>query len=165
MKRFFGVLLFTVVIGLAYFFIASAFTQPCKGAEITVEVTAEVVKPQLTISDPIPGHVVRLSYPDEVYHMSDQEFFNWATEQNAKARAEWDEWYKTAPPRWTSYSVTDYEQSRRGRYFGSNTEQGSACYYEKRFLNPDYVARPLTIINPYCKPPMRRCPDPVFPVW
>jgi len=165
MKRFFGVLLFTVIMGLAYFFIASAFTQPCNGAEITVEVTAEVAQPKLTISPPIPGNMVRLSYPDEVYRMTDGEFYAWATEQNVKARAEWDEWYKTAPPRWIGYGVTDYEQSRRGRYFGSNAERGSVRSYEKRFLNPDYVARPLTIINPYCKPRSKPAKFPVFPVW
>jgi len=165
MKRFFGVLLFTVIVGLVYFIVGNAFTQPCNGAEITVEVTAEVAQPKLTISPPIPGNLVRLSYPDEVCHMSAGEFYAWATEQNAKGRAEWDEWYKTAPPRWISYGATDYEQNRRGRYFGSNTERGSVRHYEKRFLNPDYVARPLTIINPYCPPPVRRCPAPVFPVW
>jgi len=165
MKRFFGVLLSTIVVGLAFFIVGTAFTQPCNGAEITVEVTAEVAQPKLTISPPIPGNMVRPSYPDEVYRMSAGEFYAWATEQNAKARAEWDEWHKTAPPRWISYGVTDYEQSRRGRYFGTNYEKGSARSYEKRFLNPDYVARPLTIINPYCQPPARRCPAPVFPVW
>jgi len=159
MKRFFGILLFTAIVGLAYFYIASAFTQLCDGAEIAVEVTAEIAQPRLTISDPIPGNMIRLSYPDEVYRMSAGEFYAWATEQNAKARAEWDEWYKTAPPRWISYGATDYERSRRGRYFGYNTERGSARYYEKRFLNPDYVSRPLTIINPYCPP------RPKFPVW
>jgi len=174
MKRFFGVLLFTIIVSLVFFFIGSVFTRPCDGAEITVEVTAEIVRPRLTISDPIPGNMVWSSYPDEVYHMSAREFYTWATEQNAKTRVEWDEWHKTAPPRWLSYGVTDYERhgnSQRtdrgtngygyrhryntsGRMYGSGygSGYGSTRTYAKRFLNPDYVSRPLAIINPYCPP-------------
>jgi hypothetical protein len=152
-------------------FMGTLLALPCNGAE-------------LVISDPIPA--LPLKYPPEVYTMTDGEFYTWATEQNAKARAEWDEWYETAEPRWLSYDATDYERhhnrSQKGRgisYYDGNTgyeqrfvvagrsygtRSGTTRHYQKRYLNPDYVSRPLTIINPYCRP--RRLPEfPVIPVW
>jgi inhibitor of cysteine peptidase len=158
MKRFFGFLLFTVILAVAYFTIASVFTQPCEGAE-------------LHISAPLPPQPK--PYPAEVYTMTDAEFFKWATEENTKARAEWEEWAKTAPPRWISYDVTDTEHNFRDswrgrgitgynyagyehRYMTSGQAYGSRSsstrHYTGRYLNPDYYSRPLTIINPYCRP-------------
>ena len=135
MKRFLAVLLFTVVCTVLFFTLGSL----CNGAEPM----------RITISEPLPP----TPYPSEVYSMADAEFFQWATDQNDKARAEWGEWYKTAPRRWISYGVTtDYTQSRRGSYFGTNFERGSIRRFQQRYLNPDYVSRPLTIINPYCRP-------------
>lgn len=173
MKRFFGFLLFAAIIAAVFGIFMLVATVPCQGAEPS----------RLVISKPFYGQLPA-SYPPEVYDMTDAEFFAWATEQNAKAKAEWDEWYKTAPPRWLSYSVTSHNHHQRGRwadrgvtgYNYSGYEQrynsagfmygstyGSTRYYEQRFLNPDYVSRPLTIINPYCKP--RGKPVPVFPIW
>ena len=136
MKRFLAILLFTVICTALCFTLGSL----CDGAEPA----------RITISEPLPPQPT--SYPSEVYSMTDAEFFKWATDQNIEARTEWEKWYKTAPPRWINYGVIDYKQSRRGSYFGSNYEQGSIRHYGRRFLNPDYASRPLTIINPYCRP-------------
>lgn len=140
MKRFFGFLLFTIILTVAYFTIASALTQPCEGAEPAC----------ITISEPLPPQSA--FYPSEVYSITDTEFFKWATDQNVKARIKWEEWYKTAPPHWINYSITDYKQNHHGFYFGSNYKQGSIRHYKRRLLNPDYVSQSLTIINPYCRP-------------
>lgn len=132
-KRFLAVLLSTSIVGLLL------LAPLCAGAE-------------LTISGPVPSQMT--PYPAEVYSMSDAQFSEWATEQNKKARAQWDNWYENkSRSRWTSYGTTvSYEQSRRGRYFGTNSERGSVKTYEKRYLNPDYTGRSLTIINPFCRP-------------
>jgi len=105
--------------------------------------------------------------------MTDAEFFLWATDQNDKARAEWEKWRKTAPPRWISYEMTDYKRHYRDSWSGRGitgynfagyehryttsglshgSKHGSTRHYTGRFLNPDYYSRPLTIINPYCQP-------------
>lgn len=137
MKRFFGLLLFVAFVALLY----ALIVVPCDAAEPL----------HLTISEPFYG-TIPAPLPPSVYDMTPDEFYDWATAQNEKASADWEEWHKTAPPRWIGYGVTDYSRLHRGRYFGSGTENGSIRYYEKRFLNPDYYSRPLTIINPYCQP-------------
>lgn len=151
MNRFLGFLVFVAFLMLLL--IAMLNTLPsCEAAEPL----------HLTISaDPLPP-----PYPPEVYRiprgldfgMSPNEFYAWAVKRNAEERAEWDKWHATAPPRWINYGVTDYKQSRRGSYFGSNNEQGSVRHSERRFLNPDYRSRPLTIINPYCQPKNKAIP-------
>lgn len=157
MKRFLAVLLAMVIFAVLFFSIGG-IVSVCTGAEPL----------RLTISEPLP--LPPTPYPSEVYSMTDAEFFKWATDQNDKARAEWDEWYKTAPRRWTSYDGTTIDghgQSPRyrdrmtvtprgvksssasgGRYYYHQTRQS----FQRRYLNPDYVSRPLTIINPYCRP-------------
>jgi hypothetical protein len=153
MKRFYlFYLLFILLIGLIVFLAM----QHCEGAE-----------PRITISDNIPMPAV---YPPRVYNMTPAEFFKWATNQNDKALAEWDEWFKTAPPRWRTYDEEKFNGWHNEPYSGSYTRADAYGYrsgfygggygerhytrtfYTKRYLNPDYVSRPLTIINPYCKP-------------
>lgn len=161
MKRFLTILLFTIVCTVLFF----ALDSLCNGAEPMHITISEPSSPQST------------PYPSVVYKMTDAEFFLWATDQNDKARAEWEEWYKTAPPRWTSCSVTDYKRQYRDSWRGRGiTGYNQAGYehryttsglahgfksgltrrYTKRFLNPDYYSRPLTIINPYCRPTQPR---------
>lgn len=141
-------LLYILLIGLIVFFAM----QRCEGAE-----------PKITVSDNIPMPTV---YPPEVYNMTPAEFFKWATDQNEKARIEWDEWFKTAPPRWTTYDEENFNSWRNEPYSGYYTRADAYGYragsygerhytrtfYRKRYLNPDYVSRPLTIINPFCPP-------------
>lgn len=143
------ILLFITVCAILFFARGSL----CDGAEPM----------RITISEPLPQPI---PYPSVVYKMTDAEFFLWATDQNNKARAGWEKWYRTAPPRWISYGVTtDYKQSRRGSYFGSNYEQGSVRHYQQRYLNPNYYSRPLTIINPYCRPTQPRRHSHTTGVW
>lgn len=134
MKRFLAILLFTIVCTVL------TLGSLCNGAEPRVIISAPML-PQL------------LPYPSEVYGMTDAEFFQWATDQNGKTRAKWGKWHRTAPPRWIGYGVTiSYQQSRRGSYFGTNHERGSVHRYQRQYLNPGYYSRPLTVINPYCRP-------------
>jgi len=142
-KRFLTILWAILVALLLLLFFTTAFDlmSPCSGAE----------PGRITISEPV---VFATSYPSEVYSMTDAEFFKWATKQNEQARAESEDWYKNeSQPRWIGYgTATDYERSRRGRYFGTNYEQGSVHTYEKRYLNPNYTSRLLKIVNPFCRP-------------
>jgi len=121
---------------------------------VLVATKSAISDDKIHISQPIPiTWPLILTYPEEVYSMTDAEFFVWATKQNQKAQADGDAWHKTAAPKWITYgTTTEFQRERRGRFFGSNREWGSYCTYEPRYLNPDYVARPLRIINPYCKP-------------
>lgn len=152
--RFLGVLLFTILFGVALFLIASALTNSCNGAEIQQFTTNYLPAP----------------YPPEVYNMTDEEFFTWANIQNAKALADWNEWYKTAPSRWVDYNKMEVEgYSAAPRYFsrtkatpygvetrsisgGVQHQHYTQRNYRQYFLNPGYVSRPLIIINPYCPP-------------
>lgn len=98
--------------------------------------------------------------------MTDAEFYTWAVDQNAKAKAEWSVWRKTAPPRWISYTTVILDGHSNGprhqTYIrGARTHSTSGGYrrhhyelqsFQKRYLNPDHRSRPLTIINPYCNP-------------
>lgn len=152
MKRFLCSLLFVAFVVVLY--------APCRAADVAVNVTA-IVKPapHLTVSEPFYGSLASLSYPAEVYLMTPGEFYIWASEQNARARLDWEEWYKTAPPRRVSYGAVDYSRHSDGRYpgvhhggTGYSNDSESYRSYERRFLNPDYVSRPLTIINPFCPP-------------
>lgn len=147
MKRFLTTLLFAVVLAVLFFSIGGIVSLCCSAEPM-----------HITISEPLPPQFT--PYPSKVYKMTDAEFFLWATDQNDKARAEWEKWHRTAPPRWISYGVTiDYERSRRGSYFGTNHERSSVHRYQRRYLNPNYYSQPLTIINPYCRPtqPRRLC--------
>lgn len=157
MRRFLGFLLFTAFIALLY---VTACHAACHAGEPA----------HLTISEPFHGSLVVPVYPPEVFSMTPREFYAWATQQNAKARADWDEWHKTAPPRWISYDGTTFDgysngprhRSRvtatlygvesRSTYGGYQHHHYTQQSFQKRFLNPDYVSRPLTIINPYCQP-------------
>jgi len=132
---------------LSMFALLVFLTQRCVGAESC----------RICISAPLPA-AKPLSYPPEVYDMTDEEFFQWATEQNDKERAAWEEWFKTAPPRWISYdafSTNSWHDGVQPGYRGSRgygERHTTTTRYQRQFLNPDYVSRPLTIINPYCKP-------------
>lgn len=145
--KHFSVPVFLIALIVILLFCVTA--QVCTGAEPL----------HATISDPV-------SRPIEVYTMTSAEFFQWATDQNKQAKAEWDKWYKSeSKPRWLSYGfITNFERSRRGRgsnyglshrqgsYFGYSSKRGSSRSYAKRYLNPDYTSRPLMIINPFCLP-------------
>jgi hypothetical protein len=115
----------------------------------------------LTISEPIQGSIaetILAGYPPEVYDMTPTEFFKWATDQNDKARAEWDKWYETAPSHWITYDEATSDGWHDGiqlGYRGSNgygERHSTQRHYQRRYLNPDYTGRSLTIINPFCQP-------------
>jgi hypothetical protein len=158
MKRIWLYCLLWVIVVIALTVLLT--TQHCEGDE-----------PKITISANIP---MPTAYPPEVYNMTPAEFFKWATDQNEKARIEWDEWFKTAPPRWTTYDEEEFNGWRNEPYSGYYTRADAYGYrtgsygggygerhytrtfYKKRYLNPDYVSRPLTIINPFCPPKRER---------
>ena len=155
MKRFLDYVTFALVVLVCIFACGALTGQYCDGAE-------------LTISEPVSGRMSAPTIPGlpGVYDMTDAEFFAWATHQNAKAKAEWDEWYKTAPPRWISCTVTTVKEHSKGPHYpadwygtgiqgqqqGFNNFRSIQREYQQFYLNPDYVSRPLTIINPYCRP-------------
>lgn len=106
----------------------------------------------ISISEPFSGSLAPPVYPQAVYSMTPDEFYRWATEQNKRAYEDWERWHKTAQPRYLTYGAMDYSYYHNGHYFGTGDVRGSERYYEKRFVNPDYQSRPLTIINPFCPP-------------
>jgi len=124
----------------------------CQHCEI--DTTVKIVKlagHYISISEPYPTNFP-IPLPLETYYMTPAKYYEWATTQNANSQQEWENWYKTAPPRWINYDVMDYNQQREGTFFGDQRENGSMRIYQKRFLNPDYQTRPRTIFNPYCPP-------------
>ena len=171
MKRFASILLSVVLFLIAYFAMSFLLDSLCSGAEPA----------RLTISKPLLP--LPTPYPSIVYEMTDAKFFLWATDQNDKARAEWEKWYKTAPPRWISYdgttidgygrsprcqdrtTVTPYGVKTSSTYGGRYHYHQIRQFFQRRYLNPDYVSRPLTIINPYCRPTQRRWHSHTTGVW
>lgn len=121
---------------------------------------------ELTISEPLA--MVPVAYSNATLDMTPEEFFQWATARNLKAKAEWQEWRETAPRRWVHYDETaidgwHYNPHQRSETHTwdvhrttSSAGQGEAHYrikqYTKRYLNPEYRSRPLLIINPFCPP-------------
>lgn len=122
-------------------------TQHCDGTEPL----------HLTISEPFSG-ILPVPYLPEVYNMTPVEFYKWATNQNAEELAAWEKWYETAPPRWARYDETSTSSGHDGVQPGYRGSRGygerhsTQTHYQRRYLNPDYVSRPLTIINPFCPP-------------
>lgn len=109
---------------------------------------------QITVSDPGPS----VKYPVEVYSMTDDQFFQWATKFNVKQRADLEERRVTEPQ-----YITGTETSTTGRWSGRTGGRRAAIFnvtgnqrtvtYQQRWLNPQYSGPgPLTIVNPYCKP-------------
>jgi len=109
---------------------------------------------QVTISAPV-------TYPVEVYNMTDAQFFQWATEYNTVQKVELEKRPQTEPQYlFGDGLVTDQSWSGRndngfwrpaGDYYGSSNQQ--TTMYQRRWHNPYYTGPgPLVIVNPFCKP-------------
>ena len=126
---------------------------------------------QVTISDRLPPPV---KYPAAVYDMTDDQFFQWATEFNVKQEADLEKRReKMTEPQYLfgMETVTDqnwdgnhgsqvytgydsygpYSQHIGGDYYGNANR--STVTYPRRWHNPYYTGPgPLVIVNPYCRP-------------
>jgi hypothetical protein len=130
---------------------------------------------QVTTSDRLPPPV---SYPPEVYRMTDAQFFEWATERNKGALDDWQR-RKAAikEPEYISGSesvvtsdTAGYDNrffggwwaypdaTRRVPYFAEPNDYGESSVHRsltvpRRWPNPRYSSPgPLTLVNPYVRP-------------
>jgi hypothetical protein len=117
-----------LLIALAFFSLKS-----CEGAEITITKHAP------------------FEYPAEVAGMSDEVFFDWATEYNEQQVREIK---RSSEPKWLySYGVQTRITHGVSPMRGVSDMQIVRERYPRRYLNPDYFPpSALMVINPYCKP-------------
>lgn len=91
------------------------------------------------------GGEIMYEYPAEVAGMSDEVFFDWATQFNEQQVREI---VRSSEPKWL-YSYGGRTRVTRG----VSDMQIVRERYPRRYLNPDYFPpSALTVINPYCKP-------------
>ncbi len=113
---------------------------------------------QITVSEALPMPV---QYPPEVYQMTDDEFFKWATEFNKEKRKELEE--RRAQIKEPEFIEGVERQVTRGSCFAGNcafaafgldsSPQVTELEFPRRWRNPFYYGPgPLIIINPYCRP-------------
>ena len=123
---------------------------------------------QIVVSDQLPPPV---KYPAEVYRMSDAQFFQWATEFNAKqvadlevkrakiTESEWLEGSETVTNQdfFTVGNRGNFNGYGRSNFYRPNYQYGfsneSSVTIPRRWPNPAYSGPgPLIIVNPYCRP-------------
>jgi hypothetical protein len=98
---------------------------------------------KITISENLPPPI---TYSQEVKAMSDAEFFTWATEQNATAKAASEAKSKLDQEYWPGNIVR--VNTIVDRHWRETTVEDRPTLYR----NPLYTGPgPLTVINPYCR--------------
>jgi len=116
-------LFFAIIVGVLQICMVSS----AQGGEITITKHAPFV------------------YPAEVAEMSNEDFFDWATQFNEQQVREIK---RSSEPEWL------YHSGVRTRYVrGPLGWTLVRVAYPQRYKNPDYIPpSPLMVINPYCKP-------------